>query len=195
MTQEQFEALGIEKNIAKKAAEESSKELKEYVSKDTYDTTEQKCKQLETSVNDYKTQLETLKAAAGDNESLKTQIADLQEQNKKKDEEYQTQLKELQLTNAVKLAISGSAQDSDIVASLIDKTKLILTDDGKVTGLDEQIKSLKESKAFLFKDEKQDPNPAPAFRLGVPPAPSQNQDPSSGFTLKDAISEMINKNN
>lgn len=195
MTQEQFEALGIEKNLAKKAAEESSKELKEYVSRDTYDTTEQKCKQLETSVNDYKTQLETLKAAAGDNESLKTQIADLQEQNKKKDEEYHAQLKELQITNAVKLAISGSAQDSDIVAGLIDKTKLILSDDGKVTGLDEQIKSLKESKAFLFKDEKQDPNPAPAFRLGVPPAPSQNQDPSAGFTLKDAISEMINKNN
>lgn len=195
MTQEQFEALGIEKNLAKKAAEESSKELKEYVSKDAYDTTEQKCKQLETSVNDYRTQLETLKTAAGDNESLKTQIADLQEQNKKKDEDYQTQLKELQITNAVKLAISGSAQDSDIVASLIDKTKLILSDDGKVTGLDEQIKSLKESKAFLFKDEKQDPNPAPGFRLGVPPAPSQNQDPSAGFTLKDAISEMINKNN
>lgn len=196
MTQEQFEALGIEKSLAKKAAEESKKELEGYVSKDTYDTAEQNRKQLETSVNDYKTQLETLKTSAGDNEELKNQIADLQAENQKKDKEYQDQLKELQLTNAIKLAVSGSAQDSDIVAGLIDKTKLILGDDGKVTGLEEQIKSLKESKAFLFKETKPepDPKPAPGFRLGVPPAPSQNQNQSVGFTLKDAISETLNKN-
>ena len=33
MTQEQFEALGIEKSLAKKATEESEKELKNYVAK------------------------------------------------------------------------------------------------------------------------------------------------------------------
>lgn len=197
MTQEQFEALGIEKSLAKKAAEESDKELKGYVSKDTFDAAEQQRKQLETSVNDYKTQLETLKTAAGDNETLKTQIADLQDQNKKKDEEYQAQLKELRMTNAIKLAIADSAQDSDLVAGLIDKTKLILGDDGKVTGLDEQIKSLKESKAFLFKSAKQepDPKPSPGFKLGVSPAPAQNQNSSAGISLKDAVSEAINKTN
>lgn len=197
MTQEQFEALGIEKSLAKKAAEESDKELKGYVSKDTFDAAEQQRKQLETSVNDYKTQLETLKTAAGDNETLKTQIADLQDQNKKKDEEYQAQLKELRITNAIKLAVSDSAQDSDLVAGLIDKTKLILGDDGKVTGLDEQIKSLKDSKAFLFKNEKQepDPKPSPGFKLGVPPTPAQNQNTSAGISLKDAVSEAINKTN
>ena len=55
MTQEQFEALGIEKSLAKKAADESKKELEGYVAKETYDTTEQQRKQLETTVNDYKT--------------------------------------------------------------------------------------------------------------------------------------------
>ena len=59
----------------------------------------------------------------------------------------------MQLTNAIKLSIGAVAQDSDLVAGLIDKTKLILNDDGKVTGLDEQLKSLKETKAFLFKQE------------------------------------------
>lgn len=37
MTQEQFEALGIEKSLAKKAAEESKKELENYVTKETFD--------------------------------------------------------------------------------------------------------------------------------------------------------------
>ena len=192
MTQEQFEALGIEKSLAKKAAEESKKELEGYVSKDTYDTTEQQRKQLETSVNDYKIQLETLKTAAGDNESLKTQIADLQEQNKKKDEEYQTQLKELQLTNAIKLAISGSAQDSDIVAGLIDKTKLILGDDGKVTGLEEQLKTLKESKAFLFKQEEKPSGKKGFFPLG--PKETGGSGTEGRMTMKEAIAAKLNMN-
>ena len=93
MTQEQFEALGIEKSLAKKAADESKKELEGYVAKETYDTTEQQRKQLETTVNDYKTQLDTLKTSAGDNEALKQQIADLQEQNRQKDTEHQNELR------------------------------------------------------------------------------------------------------
>ncbi|MGU9008454.1 phage scaffolding protein, partial [Clostridium perfringens] len=66
---------------------------------------------------------------------------------------YQAELKDLKLTNAIKLTIADSAQDVDLVSSLIDKSKLILADDGKVTGLDEQVTSLKENKSFLFKAE------------------------------------------
>ena len=36
MTQEQFEALGIEKSLAKKAADASADELKGYVPKEKY---------------------------------------------------------------------------------------------------------------------------------------------------------------
>ena len=192
MTQEQFETMGIEKSLAKKAAEESKKELEGYVSKETYDTTEQQRKQLETSVNDYKTQLETLKTSAGDNEELKKQIADLQEQNKKKDEAYQAQLKELQLTNAIKIAISGSVQDSDIVTGLIDKTKLILGDDGKVTGLEEQLKSLKESKAFLFKQEEKPSGKKGFFPIG--PKETGGTGTEGRMTMKEAIAAKLNMN-
>ena len=153
MTQEQFEALGIEKSLAKKAAEASKKELEGYVSKDTYDQTEQQRKQLETSANDYKTQLEDLKKAAGDNAELAKKIEDLQAENKKKDEDHQKEIQDLKLSSAIRMAVSASAQDSDLVAGLLDRTKLILGDDGKVTGLDEQVKALKESKPFLFKSE------------------------------------------
>ena len=46
MTQEQFEALGIEKTLAKKAADESAKELKGYVDKDAFDAKEYGCNGL-----------------------------------------------------------------------------------------------------------------------------------------------------
>lgn len=191
MTQEQFEALGIEKSLAKKAADASSEELKGYVSKETYDETEQKCTQLETTVNDYKTQLDTLKTTAGDNEELKQQITNLQEQNKQKDTEHQKELKDLKLTNAIKMAISSTAQDSDLVAGLVDRNKLILGDDGKITGLDEQVKSLKESKPFLFKQEQKQQT----GKRGFFPIKKEDGGGEEGrMSMKEAIAAKLNMN-
>lgn len=124
-----------------------------YIEKSKFDEVKQVKKQLETDIKDRNTQLEDLKKSAGDNATLKQQIEELQNDNKKKDEEYQAELKDLRLTNAIKLAITDSAQDVDLVTGLIDKSKLILSDDGKITGLDEQINGLKEGKSFLFKQE------------------------------------------
>lgn len=129
-----------------------------YVEKTKFEEVKQAKKQLETDVKDRDTQLETLKKSAGDNATLKQQIEQLQNDNKKKDEEYQAELKDLKLTNAIKLAITDSAQDIDLVTGLIDKSKLILSEDGKVTGLDEQVTGLKESKSFLFKSEESNQN-------------------------------------
>ena len=55
-------------------------------------------------------------------------------------------MKELKLTTAIKLAIGDSAHDADLVSGLVDKSKLLLGDDGKVTGLEEQVKALKEGR-------------------------------------------------
>lgn len=192
MTQEQFEALGIEKGLAEKAAEESKKELEGYVSKETYDTTEQQRIQLETSVNDYKTQMEALKTSAGDNDTLRQQIETLQEQNKQKDADHARELNDLKLTNAIKIAIASTAQDGDLVAGLVDRKKLILGDDGKVTGLDEQLKTLKESKPFLFKQEEKPSGKKGFFPLG--PKEPEGSGHDGRMTMKEAIAAKLNMN-
>lgn len=193
MTQEQFEALGIEKELARKAAAESKKELEGYVDKAVFDQTEQQRKQMEASVEDYKGQLETLKTSAGDNESLKQQIADLQNQNKQKDLEHQKELNDLKMTTAIRMAVSGSAQDSDLVAGLLDRKKLILGEDGKVTGLEEQVKALKESKPFLFKPEQKPIAKKGFFPLG-PSEPGGEKGGDSHMTMKEAIAAKLNLN-
>ena len=194
MTKEQFEALGIEKSLAEKAAKESQKELEGYVVKDTYDQTEQQRKQLETSVNDYKTQLEALKTSAGDNAALTQQIADFQEQIKQKDLEHQKEITDLKLTNAIKMAISASAQDSDLVAGLVDRTKLILGDDGKVTGLDEQVKTLKESKPFHFKAEQKSDGKKGFFPIGPKNGDGADGKGDGRLSMKEAIAAKLNMN-
>lgn len=190
MKKEEFIALGIDVALAEKAAAESQKELEGFIPKSRYEETEEAKKQLETTIEDYKKQMETLKMSTGDVETLKGQIAQLQEDNKKKDEEYQAQLKDMKLTSAVKLAIADKAHDSEIVSGLIDKTKLLLGDDGTVTGLDEQIKGLKESKAFLFKEETPF-KPQPGFRVGAFPAQNKNTNNDTKLSMKDAIAAKL----
>ena len=192
MRKEEFISLGIDEKLAEKAAEESKKELSNYVPKARFNEVNDSKKQLETTVNDYKNQLDYLKASAGDNEALREQITQLQAQNQKKDEEYQEKLKDMQLTNAIKLSIGAVAQDSDLVAGLIDKTKLILGDDGKVTGLDEQLKSLKETKAFLFKQEEKPIGNKGFFPLG--PKGSEAGGQEGRMTMKEASAAKLNMN-
>ena len=68
-------------------------------------------------------------------------------------------IKRLTLTNATKLALSGKVHDESIVSGLMDKSKLIVGDDGKIVGLDEQINSLKKkARLFLFKEDNSNNN-------------------------------------
>lgn len=159
MNQEElFAELGIaadKKEAAKKALTAFLDGA--YVPKSRFNEVNEEKKTLTATVADRDKQLETLKKSTGDLDALKNQIKSLQYANKKAQEEADAKMKELRINDAIKLAIVDKAQDVDIVSSLFDKAKLILGDDGKITGLDEQLKELQKNKAFLFKQA--GPNP------------------------------------
>lgn len=152
MKKEDFVALGISEDLAEKAAQKSAEELKGFVPRDRLNEANKAKEQAETSYNSVKTELDKLKNSAGNNEELQKQIKQLQDDLKNKDTKHAAEIKEMKMTNAIQAAIGASAQDAGLVAGLLDREKLILSDDGKITGLDDQIKSLKEEKPFLFKD-------------------------------------------
>lgn len=124
---------------------------KNAVPKETYNSLAETKKQLDIDIAERDKQLEALKKidAAG----LQAEITRLQGENKTNKEKYENDMKDLSLTNAIKLAVAGKVHDEVLVAGLFDKTKLILGQDGKITGLDEQLNALKESKKFLFTEE------------------------------------------
>ena len=99
------------------------------------------------------TQLTDLKTAAGDNKELQDTIASLEEKNQTIAAEYESKVKEITLNNAIKLALNGKVHDEDITSGLIKQDELVISEDGKIVGLDEQVNNLKESKPFLFKEE------------------------------------------
>lgn len=191
MKKEEFVALGISEEQAVKAAEASKKELEAYVPKADYDTANQAKGQLEKDIKDRDKQLEDLKKNSGDNAELKKQIETLQAENKAAKEKNEAEMKELKLSTAIKVALAGAVHDVDIVTGLVDKTKLILADDGKVSGLDEQIKSIKESKAFLFKEA----NPGKGGAENG--AGARGYNPKAGSTNENGfgkgIAEALNK--
>lgn len=161
---ELLQKLGIAEDKIENATQEFKAFLDgEYVPKSRFNEVNAEKKNLETVVADRDKQLKTLKDSEGDITTLKDKITKLQAENKANALKAEQDLKNLKISTAVQLAIGDTAQDAELVANLIDKSKLILGEDGKVTGLNEQLKELKTNKSFLFKPEgdpkfKYDPN-------------------------------------
>lgn len=180
MTREQLKALGLNDEQIDAVMKEHGKTVN--ANKEQLDGLTEAKKKLEADIAERDKQLKELGEAAGLSEELKEQIAKLQAENKTAKEQYETELKNLTLTSAIKTALVGKVHDEDLVAGLFDRDKLVIGDDGKVVGLDEQLTGLQESKGFLFKAEG-DPKPR-INRVGG--GGGDDPEPKEP-TLKDAI--------
>ena len=147
---------------------------------------------LQTSVDERDKQLKGLKSSVGDNDELKKQIEQLQSDNKQAKADFDTQLASTKKNGAIELAMrDAKARDAKAVMPFIDSSIIKLSDDGKVVGLDEQIKSLKEDKSFLFEEAKAEPKqPINAFAGGNPTGGNEGKEPS----LVQRIAENLTAN-
>lgn len=151
MKKAEFVALGISEELAAKAEKASLEELKGYVEKSKHEEVVEENKTLKMSVSDRDKQLETLKAAAGDNEELKKQIETMKQQNADQEKAHKAELAQLRLDNAMEAALTAAgAKNSKAVKALLDVSKVKLGEDGKLTGWDEQIKAVQKSDSYLF---------------------------------------------
>lgn len=167
MNKEQFMALGLSEDLAEKAATASADELKGFVPKARFDEVNEAKKQAESGIAERDKQIADLGKTAGLSEEFKKQIETLQGENKAAKEKYEADMKALRVDTALKLSLSGQVHDPDIVAGLLDKTKIELNEDGSVKGgLEEQVTGLRDSKAFLFVQKEEG---KPAFK-GAKPA-------------------------
>lgn len=146
-------------------------------------------KELEKQIGERDTQLTDLKKQVKDNTELTNQIQQLQDANKQSTADFEQKLKDTQLNSAIKLALAGKVQDADIVATLLDKTKVELNEDGSLKGgLDDQIKSLKEAKPFLFVEEK-----ANSFEFkGFVPAASDGDGGNGSVSVGASFAQKLN---
>jgi len=148
MNKEQLIALGLTEEQADKVVAGFGT----MIPKTRLDEKINEVKDLKTQLTDRDTQLEELKKV--DAEGLQAKITELQKANDDSKVAFEQQLKDVQMASALKLALAGKVHDADLVSGLVDKTKIELNEDGTIKGgLDEQVKSLQESKSFLFVPE------------------------------------------
>lgn len=154
MKKEEFTALGISEELAAKAEKASLKELEGYISKEQFDTVSAENKNLKQSVSDRDKQLDTLKKASGDNEDLKKQIETMKQQNREQEEAHKAEIAQIRLDNAIDAALTAAgAKNIKAVKALLDVSKVKLGDDGKPTELEDQLKAVQKSDAYLFEDK------------------------------------------
>lgn len=153
MNKEQLIALGLTEEQADKVVAGFG----QMVPKSRLDDKINEAKDLKDQITQRDKDLIDLKKKAEGNEDLQKKFTDLENQYKTDKAKYEANIKETQLTSALKLALTGKVHDAELVIGQLDKEKIELDAGGNVTkGLDEQIKELQTSKSFLFVSEKKD---------------------------------------
>lgn len=183
---EQLVGMGLTEELAQKVIDEAIDGS--YIPKSRFNEINEENKTLKQSVADRDKQLDDLKKSSGDNEALQKQISDLQKINAEQKEAHETELNQLKLDNAIESALAASgSKNGKAVRALLDMTKVKLGKDGKLTGLDEQLKEVQKSDAYLFIEKEQT---QPIFK-GFQPGASGNVKPGTGVdTSKMTYSEL-----
>lgn len=137
--------------------------------KEKFDAVNTDNKELKQQLKDRDTQLDDLKTKAAGHEDLTKQIEDLKAQNQKSTQEYQDKLNKQAFDFALDKSLTGAkAKNPKAVRALLD-TETIKLDGEKLSGLDDQLKALKESDSYLFDSDEGgggDAKPTPTFSQG-----------------------------
>lgn len=185
---------GMTEELAVKVAEASAEELKEFIPKVRFDEVNEAKKNAEALVKERDKQLEDVKKSTGDNEELKKQIEQLQEDNKAAKQKYESDIKQMQINNAVQSALkdAGAKNVTALMALLTGLDKAELAEDGTVKGLADQIQALQKSDSYLFdaKTEPQLPKPS-----GATPATGGTQTPGAESTWQAKLAEARKNGN
>ena len=86
-----------------------------------------------------------------DNEELQKTIKTHEATIRQLKADHDKEMKDMKLDAAISKALSSNnVKHPDLLSGRIDRAKLILSEDGTVSGLDEQMKGLKETYKDLF---------------------------------------------
>lgn len=149
-----LEGLELEKDVIDQIMTEYGKDVEKY--KADIAVLENEKKTLSDNLSERDTQLEELKASAGNNAELQQQITDLQEANKTEVERLTAENKAIRVNAAVEQALLvAKAKNITAAKALLSLDGAELAEDGTVKGLSDQISKLKEAEgtAFMFEAE------------------------------------------
>lgn len=160
-----------------------------FVPADKYDAEKKGKASAETAL---KSAAEALKAVGGSGDP--TKIADdvkaAQSQIDSLSKSHKAELVKIQRDAAIKTALNGKVHDVNDITSLLDMEKIELDEHGGLkTDLDALINPFRESKPYLFVEQKKDESQPPAINGAKPGEPGQPPNPQAAdlATIRTAM--------
>ena len=160
----------------------------DWIPKAKYNELNESKKLAEDNLKKANATLEELKGKAGLSDEYKAQIDKLKDEAKKAEEAHKATITQMKRDSAIESALtSAKARNTKAVRALLDEGKLVLNDDGTLSGIKEQIEAVKKDNAFLF-DSSDDDNGGGGNGGGKPFFGGSNpKGGSSGDALRDAM--------
>ena len=121
-------------------------------------------------------------------EELQKQLEKAVNDAKERETQFNADLASMQKTNAVKLALKDSGTvNSDLLFGQVNMDNVIIQDDGKISGLDDQVATFKESMPYLF----QEGGAAGKGKPTIVPSGNPNSGGAGEKTLVQKIQERL----
>lgn len=120
---------------------------------------------LKKASNELSNKIEDLKANNANVEELTKQIEKLKSDNENATKQLNAQKLDFAVTSTIK---DFGAKNAKAVKALLNHDDIRFDSKGNLTGLEEQLKSLKESDSYLFADDQPASKPIQAFPTGNP---------------------------
>ena len=154
-----LEELGLTKEQIDNVMAENGKDIE--AEKEKAATTTAELEDVKNQLKEANSTITDLKKNNVDNKALQTKVKEYEDTIKNQKTDYEAKVRNLNLDSAIEKALNNAnAKHGDLLSSKIDREKLVIGNDGKVTGLDEQIKGLKDNYKDLFEEK----------ITGIPPA-------------------------
>lgn len=155
-----------------KAVVEAMKTEKIYTTKEEniderYEKLKSQKEDIDSQLKEANTTITDLKKSSKGNEDLQTKIKEYEGTIDTLKKDSDAKIRNLTIDSAIEKALVNSkAKHSDLLSSKFDREKIVISEDGKVTGVDEQLKGLKDSYKDLFEVkvggvEPNNPEPSP----------------------------------
>ncbi|RHW49714.1 phage capsid protein [Bombilactobacillus bombi] len=154
MKREQLKTIGLNDDQIDKimglygvAIEESKKSLSKLEELKTENES------LKSQLSERDKDIKSMQKATKDNEDLQNQFKELQNKYTQDTQQLNNQLQQTRLHSALDNKLtSAKVRNPKTITGLLDMDKIKLNDNGELEGVDEQLKSLHKSDAYLFND-------------------------------------------
>lgn len=144
-----------------------------------------KQKEMRTTINQLTQQLAEAKKAGEGAAGLQATIDSLNQQIQERDATITGMKRSGKIREAL---VKANVRDASVVEKLLDGGKIGEDDKGNLTGLDDQIKALKESSGYLFAEE---PANRGGWSGGKNPKEASKAEPGNNDAMNNALRQML----